>query len=243
MRATRLRLLLHLSCGAAFLPAWGAVPLATFNCSKNVSSRQPSGVHRSGGFQRRRPTRRSGILAFRRVFPRHCISPPQQRPWWSQASHQLSRGKHLRARRRSPGDRGRGLVAVNAGDNTISILLNKGDGTFKAETRYSVACCAGSVAVGDFNGDGNLDLAVAGNSGFGSGFAILLGKGDGTFRPAVNYPVGYAGAITVGDFNRDGRLDLANSSGASPNGPLRRASISTNTAPSISAARMSGAGS
>ena len=64
-----------------------------------------------------------------------------------------------------------------------------------------------SVAVGDFNGDGKLDLAVA-NEG-GNNVSILLGNGNGTFKAAVNYGTGTApGAVAVGDFNGDGKLDL-----------------------------------
>ena len=61
---------------------------------------------------------------------------------------------------------------------------------------------------GDFSGNGILDLAVA-NANDGD-VSILMGNGDGTFRPAVNYPVGLTpDAIVAGDFGGDGILDLA----------------------------------
>src|SRR5580658_1154106 len=64
-----------------------------------------------------------------------------------------------------------------------------------------------SVAVGDFNGDGKLDLAVA-NEG-SNNISILLGMGDGTFQAAVDYGAGTApDSVAVGDFRRDGKLDL-----------------------------------
>jgi hypothetical protein len=80
--------------------------------------------------------------------------------------------------------------------------------SFQAMVNYPVGPSPSSVAVGDFNGDGILDLAVA-NAGSGN-VSVLLGNGDGTFQPAVNYaadadPV----PIAVGDFNGDGNLDLA----------------------------------
>ena len=64
-----------------------------------------------------------------------------------------------------------------------------------------------SVIVGDFNGDGILDLAVANASGTVS---ILLGKPDGTFAPRVDYPTGTSpSSVVAADFNGDGKLDLA----------------------------------
>src|SRR5216683_2066105 len=65
-----------------------------------------------------------------------------------------------------------------------------------------------SVAVGDFNGDGVQDLAVA---NFGSdNVSILLGYGDGDFQAPRNLLTGlYPRSVAVGDFNGDGVLDLA----------------------------------
>jgi hypothetical protein len=62
--------------------------------------------------------------------------------------------------------------------------------------------------VGDFNGDGKLDLAVT-NVLFSS-VSVLLGNGDGTFGAATNYGAGFTPlSVAVGDFNGDGKLDLA----------------------------------
>ena len=60
---------------------------------------------------------------------------------------------------------------------------------------------------GDFNHDGFIDLAVA--NGPGGIISILLGNGDGTFLPSVNYPAGGdASWIGVADFNGDGNPDI-----------------------------------
>ena len=65
-----------------------------------------------------------------------------------------------------------------------------------------------SVAVGDFNGDGKPDLAVANYAT--NNVSILFGNGDGTFQAAVDYGVGSKpDSVAVGDFDGDGRLDLA----------------------------------
>jgi Bacterial Ig-like domain (group 3)/FG-GAP-like repeat/Abnormal spindle-like microcephaly-assoc'd, ASPM-SPD-2-Hydin/FG-GAP repeat len=70
-----------------------------------------------------------------------------------------------------------------------------------------------SVAVGDFNNDGKQDIAVADGNinccGLGS-VSILIGNGDGTFKPAVAYGVGRGPFwVASDDFNGDGKLDLA----------------------------------
>src|SRR5438445_7345689 len=78
--------------------------------------------------------------------------------------------------------------------------------SFITGASYPVGQGPHGVAVGDFNGDGHLDLAVAGHSGV----SILHGNGDGTFQPAQSY---FAGSnpsdVAVGDFNDDGKLDFA----------------------------------
>jgi hypothetical protein len=108
------------------------------------------------------------------------------------------------------------LAVVNSASNNISILLGNHNGTFQAHVDYPVGTQPSSVAIGDFNGDGKVDLAVSNENcpsspcGPGS-LSILLGKGDGTFQPAVEYSTGGEApySVVVADFNRDGKLDLA----------------------------------
>jgi hypothetical protein len=64
------------------------------------------------------------------------------------------------------------------------------------------------VATADLNGDGKLDLVVA-NTG-GNTISVLLGNGNGVFKPAIEYTVGTGPAfVAIGDFNHDGKPDLA----------------------------------
>ena len=101
----------------------------------------------------------------------------------------------------------------DAGAGVVSVLLGDGDGTFQPPVKYATGIdYATALVAGDFNGDGRVDLAVAGNNVTGAGIvSVLQGNGDGTFQPPVNYATGidYATALVAGDFNGDGRVDLA----------------------------------
>lgn len=106
------------------------------------------------------------------------------------------------------------LAAVNASKNEIAVLLNKGNGTFKPAQYYTTGSSRGSgtnaLVIADFNLDGNLDIAAV--NLFGDS-ALLYGRGNGTFKPAVPINAGVgsnnAFSIAAGDFNNDGAPDLA----------------------------------
>jgi hypothetical protein len=109
-----------------------------------------------------------------------------------------------------------GVIYDSAKDQwMVALLLGKGDGTFEAAGSYDVWYRANSLAVGDFNGDGRPDLAVATYYSVN----ILIGNGDGTFQALqYYYSAGFnPSSVTVSDFNGDGKLDLAvaDSSGVS----------------------------
>jgi hypothetical protein len=79
---------------------------------------------------------------------------------------------------------------------------------FQIAHSFGVGLMPASLAVGDFNGDGTLDLAVT-NAGSNT-VSILLGNGDGSFRAAADYAVGsYPTSLVAADFNGDGISDLA----------------------------------
>ena len=95
------------------------------------------------------------------------------------------------------------VLLVSAG----SALAAPAPVNFAPPASYSAGTHPESVAVGDFNGDGIKDLAVADIAGTVS---VLLGSGDGTFQPKASYPTGNnPTAVAVGDFNHDGIPDLA----------------------------------
>jgi predicted outer membrane repeat protein len=104
------------------------------------------------------------------------------------------------------------LAVANSGSDNVTILLGDGNGGFTepAGSPVGTGSTPLSVAVGDFNGDGKPDLAVA-NSGSGN-VTILLGDGSGGFSQPAGSPVGtgtYPISVGMGDFNGDGKLDLA----------------------------------
>src|SRR5947208_2331267 len=80
--------------------------------------------------------------------------------------------------------------------------------SFGAKTDFSTGIAPLSVAVGDFNRDGTLDLAVANHDD--NTVSILLGSGTGSFGAKTDFGTGSNPfSVAVGDFNGDGKLDLA----------------------------------
>jgi hypothetical protein len=96
-------------------------------------------------------------------------------------------------------------VPTNTG---IDILLGNGDGTFRAPILTSTSGF-GPITVGDFNGDGNLDIVFSGPY-YSPGIQVFLGNGDGTFMPgsAYNNSGGSGTGVFTADFNGDGKLDF-----------------------------------
>jgi hypothetical protein len=107
--------------------------------------------------------------------------------------------------------------AVNDPNETVKVNLTSGgdyilgynpSASFTPPTNFAAGSSPISVTVGDFNGDGKSDLAVA-NRG-SNNVSVLLGTGTGSFGAATNFSVGNApSSVTVGDFNGDGKSDLA----------------------------------
>jgi hypothetical protein len=122
----------------------------------------------------------------------------------------------------------------------VIVYLGNGNGTFNEGPAYDAVPAGAALVATDFDGDGNLDLAVARSSNGGFSFAdhgttdgwlyqILMGHGDGTFNGVPQTIVGSSPEIgiqqnasqrwyAIADFNGDGRPDLLISTGYANNG-------------------------
>ena len=91
----------------------------------------------------------------------------------------------------------------------ISVRFNNGNGTFAGTT--STGLLAGSLALGDLDGDGDLDLIAA--NGTNTGVNVRLNDGTGTFSPLMPIAMSSNGNLAVGDLDADGDLDFVISKG------------------------------
>ena len=109
------------------------------------------------------------------------------------------------------------ILVANTADGTLDVLLADGKGHFERSAGSPFACgkSPNDIALGDFNGDGNLDLVIANTET--PYLTILLGDGKGGFAPSPHSPFDthsypHVHGVAVADFNGDGRLDVVTDS-------------------------------
>lgn len=104
------------------------------------------------------------------------------------------------------------LVVANRGNDNVGVLIGYGNGTFTSQVTYSTGIKSqpSSVVIGDFDGDSQIDIAVA-NYG-GNTIILLLGYRNGQFANSMLFSSGFNSrplALTVGRINKDNLTDIA----------------------------------
>ncbi len=99
------------------------------------------------------------------------------------------------------------IVTVNQLSDSVSVLVNQGNGAFAPAVSYPAGDVPLGVAAADLNGDGKADLAVV---SYGTdSLLVRLNQGNGTFGPITSYPTGVdPTAVAAADVNADGARDL-----------------------------------
>jgi hypothetical protein len=109
-----------------------------------------------------------------------------------------------------------GFLCINPPfDNTVSILLGNGDGTFQTAKNNAAGNGPYQLVAADLNNDGKTDLVIADNvyenASVISAATVLLGNGDGTFQASaisLENPMTTGFSVVAADFNGDSRLDI-----------------------------------
>ena len=106
------------------------------------------------------------------------------------------------------------VVTADYRGDSVSVLLGTGGGVFAPKTTYPTVGGAetSNLAVGDLDGDGNLDVIATNPQS--SSLSQLMGRADGTLEDPIDIPVGLTGSsvpysVAIGDFDRNGTADLA----------------------------------
>ena len=105
------------------------------------------------------------------------------------------------------------ILTAFGGGNSVSVLMNSGDGTFAPKVDYDAGVRPASVFSADVDADGGQDLVTA-NSGVNC-VSVLLNNGDGTFAPKIDYSSGrHPRHVISADLDGDGDQDLVTANAA-----------------------------
>lgn len=98
-------------------------------------------------------------------------------------------------------------VVANEGDDTVSVFLGNGDGSFQSAQTFDVGGNPAAVAAKDLTGNGILDLVATSQTD--GEISVLLGNGDGSFQSQTTFNVGSdPESVSIGDFNGNGVMDV-----------------------------------
>jgi hypothetical protein len=129
------------------------------------------------------------------IFGAAALSAASALSFAAAKSYSSGRSPHSVAIGDLDGDGKPDLVIANADADTVSVLLNRGDGSFQAKRDYRTDSRPESAVIGDLNGDGKPDLATA-NEGTVS---VLLNRGDGSFQAKRDYATGDLALIHISE--------------------------------------------
>jgi hypothetical protein len=127
------------------------------------------------------------------------------------------------------------IVTGNPASNSVSVLLNHGDGTFEPHTDYATGNSPADAALADVDGDGHLDILVSNLQS--DNVSVLLGHGDGTFDPKTDFTAGPGVLeLAAADLNGDGAPDVVTANGNGGSSVSVLLNTSNATVPSLSIA-------